>query len=339
MKHLTLLLLLTMTVQADDLIELQDFAEANVVVQHEAARVKFKPTKLNAKKIRKAFRRGYGVKRHKSPVNRLTTRVIEVGEDYSLIESSFKNANGLTVRTIHTAYNDNVRRPTMLIPNGFAGDGRKSFCISPKDYYHCSARVFADDGYFVATIYIPTDGVERTRDVQTNTHLFSIAAGETWVNAWIIDKVRSAIDYLETQPNFKKRKVGIYGCSMGGWASLIAGFADKRIHLVVGSGTNVWTDRFYQITSNRRFQYPSMYEWSLADRPTPIEEAFAFADKGKIVLAEFGKEDNSGVYSEIKKEFSKAKHSNLHIVDVSAKISGHEKQVLDVKTIVDGYFK
>jgi len=185
--------------------------------------------------------------------------------------------------------------------------------------------------------------------VGSNNRNFYLAnsAGINWRYYQIVDKVSSAIDYLETVSVADHERLAIYGISMGGATAIMGSVADDRIKVTIASGTNVFTPRDTFLLQHRRFKMAHHYGWNVVQRPTNAELLPALYPNP--IIAELNKRDTAGVFSEAVEAATLVKQyyeqrggmgSKVRIVtfDGQRTPDGHYMEITQVKQVLDEFF-
>lgn len=285
---------------------------------------------------------------HIKHIKNLETRKISENSYHKLISVHFKNSNGLTVEGILSIPKAKTKiYPTLIIPNGTSSSAKEIFGLTKIDYHFSVGDKFSKD-YIVFAVNIPptTDNFrEAVRSNDRNFYL-SNSAGLNYAYYQIIDKISSAIDYLENLSQVDIRCLGIYGISLGGNASIIAAAFDDRLSFVVASGTNVFTPSDVQLLENRRFVYPHYYQYNMVERPEIFQLLYTVFPKRIII--ELNRRDTTGVFreaiynAELVRRYYKQRgvKDKVAIVDFDGlrKKNGHYMQIDEVKRILDENF-
>ena len=175
------------------------------------------------------------------------------------------------------------------------------------------------------------------------------AAGLDYRYYETVDKVVSALDYLETKPEIDPGRIAIYGISMGGDTSINAGVEDGRISVIAASGTNVFSTSYQQMFTQWPYAFPYYYRYdrlSLPDVGTRMLSAYP-----KRLIVELGRQDITGDFEatlhraeQIKRVYQLLGHEeNVAIVTFDPTKSeiapnGHEMDITGVKDQIDQWF-
>lgn len=216
---------------------------------------------------------------------------------YDLYGIRFKNANNLTVEgIISIPTSGRPSYPALIIPNGTSASAEEVFGLTRTDYHRGVGKEFARD-HVVFAVNIPPTTDDFRLAVTSNDHSFFLAnsAGINWTYLRQVDKVRSALDYLEQEP-LSNGRFSIYGISLGGETAVAASFFDRRISATAVSGTNVLTPRATQLLENRRFVYPHYYQYDIIHRPENFQLLYTMFPKPVII--ELNRQDTTGVFEE-----------------------------------------
>lgn len=252
-------------------------------------------------RVRNATRQYFRTTDHEVGINQLTEEVLETNDNYTLTRVRFKNALNLANEMIIATPTGSGPHPLLVIPNGSVGKPENIMGLTTEDYHHNLGRVFADAGFGVAAVNIPSPKpfTEAIKITNAQFYLANII-GENFSKYFIVDKMLSAMDYLETLSWVDRNRVATYGISLGGWASILSSVLDSRITATIVSGTNVLTPIIEQQLVNRRFQYAHYFEWRITELPTFIEMMASLHPQPLAV--EIGRQDQTGIYSVARKQ-------------------------------------
>jgi len=295
------------------------------------------------KTIKEDFFQWIQARPHVKEVKSLEEVRVDSTKDYIIKSVSFINANGLTVTghlSIPVRKKDSL--PALMIPNGMGSSSEKIFGLTGTDYHSNVGKCFSKD-FIVFAVNIPpaTGPFKKTVKLMDRNFYLSNSAGLNWKYYQIVDKVSSALDYVENLPGYNGR-AAIYGISMGGGTAIVSSLFEPRIKVVVPSGTNVFTPTDVQLLKNRRFVYTHYYEYNVVSCPSLFQLLFAMYPR-QIVI-ELNKLDVTGVYNEALKAANqvrkfyeiRGRKNNVQLVLFEGQKfrNGHYMEVNQVKKIL-----
>lgn len=284
---------------------------------------------------------------HAAVIDDLETAPVISSEEYSQSYVVFTNANGLTIRGLVSIPRRETDRPfPVMVVNFASAESNNDKSMLDLDSYYPPANgapeKFAED-YVVFALEIPNG-------YKDEMFLFSTAGGFNAQYYSMCDRVSSAVDYIATLPEADMTRVGIYGVSNGGLTAITAAVCDERLSAIAASGTNDFTSILTQITSNRRFRYPSFHYYDIAEKPDYYEAMYSFFPR--LVIMELHPLDDTGVYEEALVNAQRIQHyyslrgqpEQAHIVILpedrcADKVRHHCMGIEEVKRIFDGYFE
>lgn len=300
-------------------------------------------------RIQQRLAENAGIVPHRSTMQDLSVTRLEQEPRYSLFRVKFRDASGLSVEgLLGKPTSCSLACPVLIAPNGWSSAPEAIMGIGPDDYQHQFGKVFANSGYVVFAVYVPSSpyDVTKTNIAERNAWLLANISGTRYWSYWWLDKVMSAIDYVETLDYVDMTRVGIYGVSMGGQAALYSSVLDPRISAVVVSGTNVLTPSSSMLLEERRLIYPQDYRWDVADTPDTDELILSLFPRP--VCVELDKYDTTGDFSQalqsaedvqrVYKREGIADRFMIAVVGMKTTQDGHEAQIVDCKGFLDAAF-
>jgi pimeloyl-ACP methyl ester carboxylesterase len=237
----------------------------------------------------------------------------------------------------------------LIAPNGWSSSPEAVMGMSPPDYQNAFGEKFAQDGYVVFAVFLPTAPGDATRTAAAEAHASFLAnmVGEHYWNRMRVEKILSALDFVETLPQADAERIAVYGVSMGGEAGLAAAVLDSRIDALVISGANVLTPRLQMLLELRRFIYPQMYEWNTVALPDVDEMLVGVYPRP--VCAEWGRHDRTGDteaalavserVAEVYTRTGAADRFEIVVHDLATTPDGHETEVTACKEFLDRQFQ
>lgn len=261
----------------------------------------------------------------------------------------FQNGLGLTVEGILSVPLAKRPHPVIIVPNGMSSTPEKLFLIDHEDYHHGVACRFEGD-YVVFALHIPSyPDFSYELMMHNRLNWAAESAGIDYKYYETVDKVVSALDYLETKPVIDPRRIAIYGISLGGDTAIDAGVEDERITVIAASGTNVLSPSYQQMFIQWRYMYPYYYRYnrlSLPDAGTKMLAAYP-----RRLIIELGRQDTTGDFNaalhrarQVKRIYSLlGRGDNVMIIAFNQKMftiapHGHEMEVSRVKEQIDQWF-
>jgi len=261
----------------------------------------------------------------------------------------FQNGLGLTVAGILSVPLEKRPHPVIIIPNGMTSTPENLFLIDHEDYHRGVACRF-EGSYVVFALHIPSSPDFSYELMMHNRMNWAAEAmGIDYRYYETVDKVVSALDYLETKPAIDPSRIAIYGISLGGDTSIDAGVEDKRINVIAASGTNVFSPSYQQMFVQWRYMYPYYYRYNrllLPDAGTKL-----LASYPRRLIIELGRQDSTGDFNaalrraqQIKRIYSVlGQADNVKIITFNRDKSniapnGHEMEVNCVQGQIDRWF-
>lgn len=287
--------------------------------------------------------------RRNRTVNNLEEEPIGEANGSQRYRVRFQNDLGLAVEGILSVPMADGAHPLIIIPNGMSSSPEQLFLTNAEDYHHGVACQF-EGNYVVFALHLPSSpDFEYEVMMHDRMNWAAEVAGLDYQYYLKVDKVISALDYLETKSEVDKGRIAIYGLSMGGDAAIDAGVADERINVIAASGTNVLTPAFQRIFDGQRYLYPYYYQNDRLGRPDEGTKLLAVFPR-KVII-ELNRQDTTGNFDaaqsraqQVKRIFALlgAKESAQIIVFDHAKSAlapnGHEMQITGVKKQIDAWF-
>ena len=260
----------------------------------------------------------------------------------------FRNDLGLTVEGILSVPVAQGPHPLIIIPNGMSGTPERLFLIDREDYHHGVACQFEGDSVVFA-LHIPSNP-DFSYEVEMQNRM-NWAAQVAGMNYWyylMIDKVISALDYLDTRSEIDPDRTAIYGISMGGATAILAAVGDERIEVIAASGTNVFTPHYQMMFQERRYVYPHYYWYNRLSAPDLGTTALAVFPRRLII--ELNRRDRAGNFEtalhraqQIKRIYRLLGHEEDVVIvtfDQESPVAphGHEMGISGVKQQIDAWF-
>jgi len=260
----------------------------------------------------------------------------------------FQNDLGLTIEGILSVPLAKGPHPLIIIPNGMSGTPERLFLIDVEDYHHGVACRFEGD-YVVFALHIPSHpDFYYEVEMQNRMNWAAQVAGMNYWYYLMIDKVVSALDWLDTRPEIDPDRTAVYGISMGGATAILAAAGDERIEVIAASGTNVFTSHYQMMFQERPYVYPHYYWYNRLSAPDLGTTALAVFPRRLII--ELNRRDRAGNFDaalrraqQVKRIYSLLGHEEDAVIVTFDQVSavaphGHEMGISGVKQQIDDWF-
>jgi len=163
-------------------------------------------------------------------------------EGYELTELQFHDRPGHTThcwlaKPLHPRAE---KIPALIALHGHGGSALMTFDPDKMYFY---GDLFAKAGYIVLAVDIDHKYLEGIRPWISYQPLpKKVKFPATGQKVWM---VRRAIDFLETDPQVDRSKIGVLGLSNGGFTTMFVAAVDPRVSLAISSGSLIISDRMW----------------------------------------------------------------------------------------------
>jgi len=166
----------------------------------------------------------------------------QMREGYELTELELHDRPGHTThcwlaRPIHPRAE---KLPALIALHGHGGSALMTF-EPDKMYFY--GDMFARAGYIVLAVDIDHKYLEGIKPWISYQPLpKKVKFPPTGQRVWM---VRRAIDFLETDPQVERSKIGVLGLSNGGFTAMFVAAVDQRVGLAISSGSLIMSERMW----------------------------------------------------------------------------------------------